>query len=131
MGASVAGFIRKLWLIFAARPYAAKLPRALRKGWGGSTFYTPGQIRAAVRTLRLNPRLIAFGFATFLPEGEYESLAAETPVKLPYLEARGAVLAWYGAKISDSWNPSDGSGVIYDGVYDPGGHHAGEGGAHH
>jgi hypothetical protein len=58
----------KLWKNRAAKRYARKLPRGLRKGWGKSRSYTPGQIQATVKALKLDPRFIVFGYAAFLSE---------------------------------------------------------------
>ena len=82
------GWLSRLRLKRAAKDYARRLPLALAEGWGSSERYTPAQIRASVKSLKLDAGLIALGYAAFLEEPEFESLKAEMPVAILYGEAR-------------------------------------------
>jgi len=74
----------RLRLHHAAKRYARRLGPALTRAYGLSERYTPAQIRAAVSKQGLNPEYIALGYAAFLPEDVFASLASEMPVFLPY-----------------------------------------------
>jgi hypothetical protein len=118
----------------AAKRYARQLPAALRKGWGRLASYTPGQIQAAVKTLRLDPRFIIFGYAAFLSEETFAEVYANTPPPLSRESARhtlhrfipfsaapwnegfaGGEGGWGGNDHINTWLGSDGGGH--------GGHH--------
>ena len=72
----------------SAKRYARELAPWLRRNYGASRHYTPQQLRAAVRALALDERFIAFAYAAFLPEAEYDALSTHMPWWLPYEEAR-------------------------------------------
>ncbi|MBS0361825.1 MAG: hypothetical protein JSR98_10620 [Proteobacteria bacterium] len=76
----------------AAGVYARVLSRELRRGWGGSDHYTPDQVRAAIRRLGFKGRYICVGYAAFLTEPDYLSVASELPYVLPYDRARQVYL---------------------------------------
>ena len=80
--------VRKILAKRAARAYAAQLPEWLAEHYALTENYTIGQIRTAVRALRLNPDYIVLAFAAFLPVTAFESVASELPLKLSYDEAR-------------------------------------------
>lgn len=82
------GWLASFRLNGKAKRYARRLPIALFRGWGVSAFFTPGQIRAAAKTARLDPRYIALGYAGFLPREEYNSAVAALSIKLDYDDAR-------------------------------------------
>ena len=90
----------------AARRYGAELTPWLAKSFGASEFYTPAQIRAGIRALKLNPRHSDLAFAAFLPETAYAALAADEPSALPYHEAREKLLRWKPI-VEAKWNPLD------------------------
>jgi hypothetical protein len=113
----------------AAKHYAQRLPRRLRQGWGASKTYTQGQIDAAVRDLRLDPRYVLIAYAVFLLP---EDLAANEAAFVMFTseEAKGAFDSW--RPVSTDWSSND----AYDGGYAAadnhgnGGHHGGGGGHH-
>lgn len=112
----------------AAKRYARRLPGALRKGWGRSASYTPGQIQSAVKTLRLDPRFIVFGYAAFLSEEAFAEVYAATPPPIPREAAREAFVRFVSFGLG-SWNPASESGEGgWSGDYYGGGHHGGQGG---
>jgi hypothetical protein len=84
------GWFARRRLNHAAKLFAEKLPAALVEGWGGSEYYTPEQIRAAVTTSKLPLRYIAIAFAAYLPQDQYLAMADELPLPLPYDSAREA-----------------------------------------
>jgi hypothetical protein len=67
----------------AGKKYARQLGPRLRRDYGASEHYTPGQIKAAITSCQLPPRYISFGYAAFMSEdafrkfgiaGDYHSL---------------------------------------------------------
>ena len=119
------GWFSRWRLSRAARPYARRLPGQLRRGWGGSKTYTRGQIDAAVRALRLNPRDIFIGYAVFLSLEDLEATGVTDP-RFTAAEARAAFGRWKTS--SAAWGPNAHSS---DGAYASadtgGGHHGGHG----
>jgi hypothetical protein len=96
------GWLEALRRDLAAWRYGRRLTRVMIRSWGASETYTPAQIRAAVRKLRLDRRYIALAYATFLsPEG-YEAERANMPVVLDYDDARERF--W-------TWTPSEATGT--------------------
>ncbi len=87
------GWLDKRRFDHAAKLYALKLPQALAEGWGGSTYYTPEQIRVAATKMKLPPRFIAIAYAAYLPEKTYVERAAQMPMAFPYDQAREAFFA--------------------------------------
>jgi hypothetical protein len=71
----------------AAKQYARRLGPHLQHAYGASEHYTQAQIRTAVSKLGLDSRFIAFGYAAFLPEAEYEAAASMAPLRIPFAEA--------------------------------------------
>jgi hypothetical protein len=117
----------------AARRYARKLPAALRKGWGRSASYTPGQIQAAVRSVKLDPKYIVFGYAAFLSKEAFAEVYADAPPPIPREAARKTFVRFVTFGLG-AWNPASESGEggwsgdYYDGNSYSGGHHGGHGG---
>ena len=81
-------FLQRLRLRRAAKRYARRLPPHLRRAYGAAEHYTAPQIRAATAKLGLDSRYIAFGYAAFMSEDEYASIAEHAPISVPYDEAR-------------------------------------------
>jgi hypothetical protein len=108
----------------AAKPYAQRLPRRLRQGWGASKAYTQGQIDAAVRDLRLNPKYVFIAYAAFLAPKDPASAQA-TFEGVTILEAQAAFDRW--RPISSNWSSNDAADGSYSTAdnYDGGGHHSG------
>jgi hypothetical protein len=79
-----------LRLRHAVKQYASRLGAYLQHAYGASECYSAGQIRAGVSRLRLNPRYIVLGYAEFLSEDVFASLATEMPIPMGYWEARKA-----------------------------------------
>ncbi len=75
----------------AGRTYARCLPAQLRSGWGAAQFYTPGQVTAALKHLRLGGRYVAIAYAGFLSEEDFASVVGSLPVAISYEEARLAL----------------------------------------
>ena len=82
------GTLRRWQTRRAAKQYARRLGPYLQRAYGAAEHYRPQQIRASVAKLGLNDRLIAFGYAGFLSEEEYTSIAPEMPIYVSYREAR-------------------------------------------
>ena len=82
------GILRRLGLRRAAKQYARRLGPHLRRAYGAAEYYTAAQIGSAIAKLRLDPRYAAVGYAAFMPEDAYESLADHGSVAVPYHEAR-------------------------------------------
>jgi hypothetical protein len=61
----------------AARKYARRLGPRLRRDYGASEHYTPGQIKAAITSCQLPPRYISFGYAAFMSEDAFQKLGIE------------------------------------------------------
>lgn len=66
------------------------LPRELAEGWSGSRYYTPDQVRAALASLKVKGRVRPYGFAAFLEQEAYDSLADPNDRAVPYAAARRA-----------------------------------------
>jgi len=88
----------------AAKAYAAQLPAWLVKGFGAAEFYTPAQIRAGIRVLKLDDRHSDLAFAAFLSKADYEVLAIDQPEALTYEDARERFLRWKPAATGE-WAP--------------------------
>jgi hypothetical protein len=73
-----------------AKKYAKSLPAYLQANWGGSEFYTAGQVRAALDHRHLRGRYVAVAYAAFLSEADYLEVAAELPLTIAYDVAREA-----------------------------------------
>ena len=71
-----------------AKRYARELGPWLRKSFGSSQFYAPGQILRGVKELRLDARFIVFGYAAFLSKADFEETKENLPVQFSYDEAR-------------------------------------------
>ena len=81
-------WLQRMAMRRAAKRYGKRLPRMMAEGWGGSEFYTVGQIRSALGRLKISGPYDAIAYAAFLPEEEFAAHTAELPVPLPYEEAR-------------------------------------------
>ena len=66
------------------------LPGYLQANWGGSEFYTTGQVRAALDHWHLGGRYVAIAYAAFLSEADYMEIAPELPLLIAYEPARAA-----------------------------------------
>jgi hypothetical protein len=82
------GWLGRWRLRRAAKRYARQLGPALGRAYGASEAYTPAQIRAGASKLALNLEFILLGYAAFLPQDQYESVAGSAPTYIPYDEAR-------------------------------------------
>jgi hypothetical protein len=115
----------------AAKRYARRLPGALRKGWGRSASYTPGQVQAAVKILRLDPRFIVFGYAAFLSEEAFAEIYANGPPLVSRESAR-ETFHRFALFSSGPWNATfDGAGGGWSGDYYFGDIDHGSGGGGH
>jgi len=93
--------------------YARRLGSRLSKDYGASEAYTPGQIRASVARVGLNPRFIAFGYAAFLSETEYVALSEVIPLYIPYHEARELMIRFQSARhFGTSEHYESGLGIV-------------------
>ena len=101
------GPLLRIRIKFAARAYARYLSRALRQGWGRSEHYTPGQIAVSVKRLKLDANLIALGYAAFLTEDQFDALALEMPLSLPYKYARNLVRRHLLSGHGGQWEPME------------------------
>jgi hypothetical protein len=61
----------------AVRKYARLLGPQLRRDYGASEYYTPGQITAAVATCQLPLEYISFAYAAFLSEEAFRNLGVD------------------------------------------------------
>src|SRR5580698_5919463 len=68
---------RSTTLSSAARKYARRLGPRLRRDYGASKYYTPGQIKAAVKACDLPEQYLSFGYAAFLPEEAFRTSAPD------------------------------------------------------
>ena len=57
----------------AARRLARRVPPTLRTGWGGSEFYTPGQIARVLRDLKLDGPHARLAYAAFLSREDFQA----------------------------------------------------------
>ena len=73
--AEVVAPIENVRLILAARRYARHLGSQLRHAYGGGDEYTAAQIRAAVQKCRLPVRYIKLGYAAFMAEEAFRTIA--------------------------------------------------------
>ena|SRR5215471_5610653 len=90
----------------AAKRYGLRLGAHLQRAYGAAEHYSPPQIRAGVAKLGLNPSYIVLGYAAFLPEEAFVSLAKSMPVYLPYQEARETFVRYRPTRLtSASANP--------------------------
>jgi hypothetical protein len=73
--------LRSLRLRRATRDYVFKLGPWLQQAYGASRFYEPAQIERGVRELKLDPKLILFGYAVFLEPAAFATAigAVEDP----------------------------------------------------
>ena len=102
------GWLRTWRVNRAAKQYALRLPRRLKEGWGFSEYYTPGQIKAAVKKLGLNADFICLGYAAFLPEEQFDQIRADMPVLLSYQDARAAFDRYFRLDMwSAAWEPEE------------------------
>jgi hypothetical protein len=106
-----------------APQFAQRLGPRLLRDYGGSKFYTVGQIRTASAKCRLPHRHLALGYAAFLPLAEFET-AADIAVSDDYEALRQLFFRFArgGADFSTSSAPIDFMG---------GGDASGMGGGHH
>ena len=72
----------------AAKKYARRLPAELRAGWGAAQFYTPDQVAAVIKRLRLEGPHEALAYATFTTEADFAGLGQ---TKIGYDEARSVM----------------------------------------
>jgi hypothetical protein len=72
----------------AIKKYARKMPGWLNRSYGGSEWYTTGQIETAAAALKLDPAALVFGYAAFLPEATFNALQGEIPSEFSYQDAR-------------------------------------------
>jgi hypothetical protein len=56
------------------RKYASLLGPRLRRDFGASEYFTPGQIKAAVTACQLPPQYVSVAYAAFLSEEAFRSL---------------------------------------------------------
>src|SRR5690349_4656132 len=96
------GLFRRFALRRAAKRYARDLGACLVRDFGASEQYTPRQIAAAVRKLRLDGRYIALAYAPFLSQQSFDDLAAEMPVAVSYAEARALYDAFRPASLDSA-----------------------------
>lgn len=60
----------------------------LQQSYGASEFHTAPQIQHAIAKLRLDPKIMTFGYAAFLPQEIFDAMAEEMPVRMRYEEVR-------------------------------------------
>ena len=72
----------------AAKAYAGLLGPRLAEDYGGSEFYTMGQIDTAAAKLGLDTTYLAIAYAAFLPREEYEAYFSGLENRFSYTEAR-------------------------------------------
>jgi len=53
---------------------ARRLPQLLQKGWGGSEFYTVGQIDAGLAALKVKGPYRAIAYAAYLTETDFDAV---------------------------------------------------------
>src|SRR5438552_3650777 len=113
------GWFRQFRVHRAAKQYARKLGPQLARAYGPSEFYSPGQIRTAIAKLGLNPKYIALGYASFLPEDACAALAADMPLRITYREARALFDRFRPPSLfSASANPETSINLVQAGVSD-------------
>jgi len=115
------GLLRRWRVRRAAKRYARRLGPALSEAYGASESYMPAQIRAAVSKLALNSEYIVLGYAAFLSEDEYASVAESAPIYIPYDAAQALVARFRPSNLfSASSYYESGIGIV--GGPDPSGH---------
>lgn len=72
----------------ALKKYVRNLPTRLRADYGANQYYTPAQIKIATRKLKIDPDLIVYGYAAFLPAETFAELSPPMPASVSYEEAR-------------------------------------------
>jgi Family of unknown function (DUF6559) len=87
-----AAFYRRWRFRRAARDYHDRLGPWLEHKHGAGSTYTAQQIEEAVAELGLNTDYIVFGYAAFLDEQAFASLAPRMRYLLPFYEARTLLL---------------------------------------
>jgi hypothetical protein len=90
---SLATLIEKMQLTLAARRYARRLGPQLRRDYGGGREYTAAQIRTAAQKCRLPARHRKLGYAAFMTEDAFRTVAA-APDWPDYASLRAIYLAW-------------------------------------
>ncbi len=82
------GWLRRWAMRRAARAYARRLPAELQAGWGAAPFYTPGQVAAAIRRLKLEGPHAALAYAAFTTQSDFETVESALRGQIGYDEAR-------------------------------------------
>jgi hypothetical protein len=104
----------------AAKIYGRRLPATLREGWGSSETYTPGQIAAAIKRGRLNPKFAALGYAAFMSEEQFNAVHQQMPVALGYAEARALFFDYLPIGLASStWEPGQPNAYVMSGGTPP------------
>jgi len=65
------GELRANWIAWRL---ARRLPQFLSAGWGGSEFYTVGQIDAGLAALKVKGPYRAIGYAAYLAEPDFDAV---------------------------------------------------------
>ncbi len=113
----------------AIKAYARRLPRLLRKDYGGLHAYTPAQVRKTIERYRLDASHSSYAIAMFSDRDGFEQFHAETGPSANYDEIRSEVAAYnFGGdvnfSISDMWSESSGAdGAHHSHGSDDGGGH--------
>ncbi|ESQ78254.1 DUF6559 family protein [Asticcacaulis sp. YBE204] len=81
------GWFERFRLRRAVRRYARYVPAALRKGWGKSEFYTPGQVESVLNALKMTDGYQDLARAVFLTETDFLE-ASDGNLNLSYDEIR-------------------------------------------
>jgi hypothetical protein len=90
---SLATLIEKIRLTRAARRYARRLGPQLRRDYGGGRAYTAAQIATAVRKCRLPARYTKLGYAAFMEEDAFRTVAGAHDWA-DYASLRALFFAW-------------------------------------
>jgi hypothetical protein len=85
------GWLQQMRMRRAAKQYARRLGPHLRRTYGLSDNYTPGQIRNGIDKLRLDSTYVVLGYAAFLNEASFAALASDMPVVVPFEQGRALV----------------------------------------
>lgn len=107
--------LRRMQMRSAAKRYASRLGGSLQQSFGPSSTYTPRQIQRGVTDCALDPNYIVFGYASFLPESEFNARLSDMPIKLPYQEARGLYSRFIRPKTTPTGGGVQGIGENSDG----------------
>ena len=86
----------------AARKHARYLGPRLRRDYGGSEHYTPGQIRAAAGNCKLNMDYIAIGYAAFMSEATFRDIVPNED----YQPLRDLFDRYQGTNPASAFNPA-------------------------